>query len=207
MATRPDMCVSVNLLSQFQTCATEKHWKGIKRILRYLQGTTHWGLWYRGNSDYPLVLYADADFANVPGRKSVSGFVIEMFGDVILWGTRKQTTVALSTTEAEFIALATGVAELLWVRQLLIELGVAIEGPIPVFEDNQGCIKSLKTWDSKRLKHVDIKYNFVKDLHNKDVIFVDYIESSRQKADIMTKGLSGEVFENLKVELGMCEVK
>ncbi|KAJ1518878.1 hypothetical protein ONE63_011508 [Megalurothrips usitatus] len=205
MSVRPDFCTAVNLFSQFQAYATEKHWKGVKRILRYIQGTQNWGLWYRGLSDVPLVLYADADYANSPDRKSLSGFVIQMFGDTIAWGTRKQTSVAQSSCEAEYIALATAVSELLWVRQLLNELGVLISDPITVFEDNTSAIEALKKWDVKRLKHVDVKYNFIKDLYHKNLISVDYIPSADQKADIMTKGLPFVSFSKHRENIGMCE--
>lgn len=205
MSTRPDFCTAVNLFSQFQSYATEKHWKGVKRIFRYIQGTVNYGIWFRGLSEAPLVLYADAAFANDPDRKSISGFVIEMFGDPIIWGTRKQTCVAKSSTEAEYIALAVAVSELLWARQLISELGISICDAIPVYEDNQGVIHALKRWDVKRLKHVDVKYNFIKDLYHKNIISVNYIPSSDQKADIMTKGLPFESFSRHRENIGMCE--
>lgn len=207
MSTRPDFCTAVNVFSQYQSYATEKHWKGIKRILRYIQGTLSWGLWLKGISEIPLVLYADADFANEPDRKSVSGFVIEMFGDSVVWGTRKQTCVAKSSTEAEYIALATAVSELLWVRQLLMDLDITIDIAIPVHEDNQAVIHALSRWDVKRLKHVDVKYNFIKDLYQKKIIDVNYIPSSDQKADIMTKGLPFDSFSRHRLNLGMCEYR
>jgi len=90
MSTRPDICTAVNVYSQFQAYATEKHYKGVRRIIKYLKGTVNWGLWFKGLSEIPLTLYADADFANDPDRKSISGFVIEMHGDPVAWGTRKQ---------------------------------------------------------------------------------------------------------------------
>lgn len=207
MSTRPDFCTSVNIFSQFQAYATDKHWKGIKRIMRYILGTVHWGLWFRGNSEIPLVLYADAAFANDPDRKSVSGFIIELFGDPVVWGTRKQTCVAKSSTEAEYIALATAVSELLWVRQLLKGLDISVDNAIPVYEDNQSVIHALSRWDVKRLKHVDVKYNFIKDLYQKKIIDVTYIPSADQKADIMTKGLPYDSFSRHRTNLGMCEIR
>lgn len=207
MATRPDICAAVNHFSQYQTNAGPEHWKGLKRILRYLNSTAKWGLWYKANSYSPLTLYVDADFANEPGRKSVSGFVVEMFGDSVTWATRKQQSVALSTTEAEYVALATGVRELLWLRQLLNELGVPdLNKPITVFEDNQACIHALKFWDMKRLKHVDIKYNFVKELNGEGVISVVFIPTAEQTADLFTKGLPLESFVRHRKGIGMTQL-
>ena len=207
MATRPDICVAVNHFSQFQVNPTTEHWKGLKRILRYLKGTSKWGLWYKSMAYSPITLHVDADFANEPGRKSVSGFIVETYGDCVAWATRKQTSVALSSTEAEYIALATGVREILWLRQILNELGISgLDQPIPVFEDNQAVIHALKVWDMKRLKHIDVKYNFVKDLFMKNVINVTYQPTGDQVADMMTKGLSLELFSKHRKGLGMTEV-
>jgi hypothetical protein len=75
MATRPDICVAVNFYSQFQTNATEVQWKGLKKVLRYLMGCLDWGIWFRSNNNNPLLVFADADYANHPNRKSISGFL------------------------------------------------------------------------------------------------------------------------------------
>lgn len=205
MSTRPDICAAINIYSQYQVTATLNHWKGLKRILRYLRGTPEWGLWYRGSSEHPLELYVDADFANEPGRKSVSGFIVKMYGDSIHWGTRKQTSVALSSTEAEFVALATGVSELLWLKTLISELGINVDRPINVYEDNQSCIFALNNWEVKRLKHIDIKYNFVKDLCRNKIINVQYLSTTEQPADVMTKGLPCDQFVKHRENLGMCK--
>jgi len=195
MATRPDICSAVNYFSQFQSEPTEEHWKGLKRILRYLQGTLDLGLMISKRSEIPLTGYADADYANNYDRKSVTGFVVEVFGNTVSWCTRKQRTVALSTTEAEFVALATASTEILWLKQLLLDLKVEMNGPIPVFEDNQSCIHALKTWDQRRMKHIDVKYNFIRDLQQENIFSVQYISTSDQKADIMTKPLAPEIFK------------
>lgn len=170
-----------------------------------MRGTPEWGLWYRGSSEHPLELYVDADFANEPGRKSVSGFIVKMYGDSIHWGTRKQTSVALSSTEAEFVALATGVSELLWLKTLISELGINVDRPINVYEDNQSCIFALNNWEVKRLKHIDIKYNFVKDLCRNKIINVQYLSTTEQPADVMTKGLPCDQFVKHRENLGMCK--
>lgn len=205
MATRPDLCTAVNFHSQFQKNATEEQWKGLKRILRYVQGTLELGICLNYKSNEPIVCYADADFANNFDRKSISGYVIEVFGSVVLWGTRKQRCVALSTTEAEYIALATATTEVLWLRQLFSEINISLPGPISIYEDNQSCIRALESWDQKRMKHIDIKYNFIRDLYQAKVISVMYIPSANQVADIMTKPLAPEVFNKHRVNLGLQE--
>jgi hypothetical protein len=207
LATRPDLCIAVNFFSQYQSKATKALWEGLKRILRYLQGTKSWGLWYRSHNKTILVGYADADFANGVDRKSVTGYLFKLYGNLIVWALRKQRTVALSSTEAEFISLASAAAEYLRVKQMLQEMKVFVEEPVIMFEDNQACIHSLVSWDQKRLKHIDIKYNFIRDLIKNKLIEVKYIESANQTADILTKGLPFNLFKTHRIELGMCELE
>ena len=203
MATRPDICAAVNHFSQFQTNPTMDHWKGLKRVLRYVEGTLDLSLCFERKSDCPLSGYADADFANGSDRKSISGYVVEVFGNSVSWCTRKQRSVALSTTEAEYVSLATASAEILWTKQLLADLKINCLGSIPVHEDNQSCIHSLKTWDQKRLKHIDVKYNFVRDLQQRKIFDIQYISTENQKADILTKPLAPDVFKRHRNALGM----
>jgi hypothetical protein len=207
LATRPDLCIAVNFYSQYQSKATKAVWEGLKRILRYIQGTKNWGLWYKNQSETVLVGYADADYANSVDRKSVTGYLFKMYGNLIIWTSRKQRTVALSSTEAEFISLASAAAEYLWVKQMLKEMRVYVQEPVVLYEDNQACIHSLVSWDQRRLKHVDIKYTFIRDLVKSKSITVKYIESANQTADIFTKGLPYELFKAHRTELGMCELK
>lgn len=180
--------------------------RGLKRILRYLQGTLNYGLiFYKSNKrnrDY-LTGFADADWGSTEDRKSTSGFVYQLFGNTICQATRRQNTVAQSSTEAEFVALATCATEYLWLKNLIKDFDVAKDCPIIIYEDNQACIHSLKKWEHKRLKHVDIKYNFVKDLVVNKEIDVKYIRTDEQTADIMTKSLTGDKFVILQDKLGL----
>jgi hypothetical protein len=121
----------------------------------------------------------------------------------VCWVTKKQSTVALSSTEAEYVALASASTELIWLKRLLEDFGVEFNEPIVVYEDNQSCIHLLKKWEHRRLKHVDVKYNFVRDLVNEGILNVTYIPSKEQKADILTKGLCLIQFVKLRLELGM----
>lgn len=120
-----------------------------------------------------IVGYTDSDWANETDRKSFSGCLFEIYGDVISWTTRKQSTVALSSTETEYVALANACTELLWLNKLLNELGKPSMLPITIFEDNQTCISLLDKWEHKRLKHMDVKYNFLKGLYESNFIVVN----------------------------------
>lgn len=203
LTTRPDISAAVNFYSRFQSCATEKEWKGLKRVLRYLKETLNYGLVYKRQGLPPLVVYADSDWAGSSDRKSTTGYLLEVYGNAVSRTTRKQTTVALSSTEAEYVALACAAADLFWLRNVLKDLVVPIEEPITMYEDNQSCIFLLNKWEHKRLKHIDVKYHFVRDLAMKGTIEVKYIPSEEQKADLLTKGLTKTAFERLRVLIGM----
>jgi hypothetical protein len=155
-----------------------------------------------GNEIY-LVLYADSDWAGGTDRRSTSGFLIEVFGATVCWATKKQTTVALSSTEAEYVALATATTELLWLINLAKDLSIDIQEPVVIYEDNQSCIHTLRKWEHQRLKHVDVKYNFLRDLYQEKKIDVRYIQSEDQKADILTKPLGMNQFDKLRAEIGV----
>jgi hypothetical protein len=159
--TRPNISSAINFYSRYQSNATEAQWLGLKRILRYLKGTAHIGLLYDVNCKKPLVSYTDADWANDYDRKSISGFLIQIYGNLVTWVTRKQKMAALTSTEAEYVALASAVTEVLWMKGLLGDFQICDIKPV-IYEDNQSCIALLSHWEHKRLKHVDVKYNFVR---------------------------------------------
>lgn len=203
--TRPDLSAAVNFYSRFQSNATEAQWVGLKRILRYVQATRNLGLYFPNNNNEPLVGYADADWANDEDRKSITGTLFEVLGCTVSWMTRKQQTVALSSTEAEYVALAIAGTEFQWLKGLLSEMGFNLANPVTIYEDNQACIHLLRRWEHSRLKHVDVKYKFIQDLHNNRAIAVTYIPTANQKADLFTKGLTRVMFERLRSSIGVAE--
>lgn len=202
LTTRPYLSVAVNYFSRHQNRQTEKLWNGLKRVLRYIKGTLDMQLCFRkGIKEY--LCYTDADFGSEVDRKSTSGYIIQVYGNPVLWSTRRQSTVAQSSTEAEYVALASAVADLIWMKNLLMDLGVELEKPPKVFEDNQSVIHLLNQWEHRRLKHVDVKYNFVRDYYLKGVIQVEYVNTKEQIADILTKALNGGQFLKLRELLNL----
>lgn len=202
LATRPDLSMSINLCSRYQGNPTEELWKSLKRILRYLQGTMNLELFYPKNSE-KLIGFVDADWAgDEEDRKSTTGYLFKVFGCTVTWSTKKQSTVATSSTEAEYVALAESVKEGIWLSKLLNDLGFT-QSQFVMFEDNQSCIKLTKRWDHKRLKHIDVKYNFIKDLVIEKMVLVEYVRSNEQIADILTKNLPGDLFIKHRFNLGL----
>lgn len=150
-------------------------------------------------------MYVDADYAgDCRDRKSNSGYIIKYGGGVIAWGSRKQTSVALSSTEAEFISLAEGCQELIWTKRLLEEMTDEMMKSITVFEDNQSCIKLVEgDRIERRSKHIDVRYFFVRDLQQKHVIKLKYCPTETMIADILTKPLQSLRLEQLRKMIGI----
>lgn len=205
MSTRPDVCFPVGFLGRFQQQPEQQHWTALKRVVRYMKGTKNICLEYSRNKEAePLVGFADADWAtDTMDRKSVSGFLFQVYGNTISWSSKKQTTVATSSSEAEYIALSAGVAESIWISGLLTDLGVKMTKPVTIYEDNRGCIGMAQNLECKRAKHIDIKHHFIRDHIAAGRIRVEPVCTDRQLADIFTKALDIARFENLRRTIGL----
>ena len=168
--TRPDITYAVNQAARFNNGYNDKHIKYVKRIIRYLKQTKNEGITVsrkKNNKSSNLVLYPDADWGNSKNRKSTSGIIILLNDVPIIWKSKKQNAVAISTMEAEYYALAFGVTELLWCSKILYELKINLNIPI-IYEDNQSTIDILLIGSNvTKAKHIDLKYNFVKDYYKK----------------------------------------
>lgn len=206
VTSRPDLSAAVTYFASFQCCPTNEHWVHLKRVLRYLKGTADCKLEYkRSKSPLKLEAFADADWGNdLNDRKSISGFVIQLNGSTVMWTTRKQGSVALSTTEAELMALCQASCDVVWIRNLLKSIGQIVKQPITMFEDNQPCIAvTTDPRKHKRMKHIEIQHFFVRDLVDSGQIQLEYLSTEEQVADIMTKGLPSPRFCKLREKLGI----
>ena len=200
--TRPDISFSVSNVARFCSCPTKEHWTAVKRIFRYLKGTSNYGLLYSKNDDAAGTMfgYSDADWAgDVNDRKSTSGYLFMMNGAAVSWRSRKQACVALSTAEAEYIALAITTQEATWMRKLLEDLHIQQVEPTVIYEDNQSaiCIAQNPQYHSKT-KHIDIKYHFVREKVLDNTIELKYCPTNDMLADILTKGLTYDKFSRLQ---------
>ena len=188
--TRPDLTQAVGVLSKYMASPTTVHWQVAKGLLRYVASTTTYGIIYTGrNHDAPIIEgYCDADYAgDVDTRRSTSGYVFTMAGGAISWGSRRQATVAASTTEAEYIAAATAVKEALWLRQLAADLHVD-NASISIKADNQSAIKLLKNpVSSVRSKHIDVAYHFARERVARKEVSFHYVNTEHMIADMLTK--------------------
>ena len=188
---QPDFTFAVNIVATLSEKPAKEHWASVKRIFRYLKGTVNYGLQYSSDASEDCVGFCDADWAgDTNDRKSTSGYTFQKNGASDSWRSKKQPRVALSTAEAEYIALSAAVQEALWMKQLLVDLNVNTETPMTIYEDNQAVISVSKNPQFHgRAKHIDIKCHFVRDQVEKGTINVVYCPTSNMGADLFTKGL------------------
>lgn len=190
IGTRPDISHTVSYLSQFNVHYGEVHWKAAKRVLRYLKATKDLKLCFdKKEESYPIG-YVDADYgSNVIDRRSYTGYAFKMSGACISWESRKQRTPALSTTEAEYMALTEACKEAIYMRSLIKEVFDVVQ-PITIHSDNQSSLKLTRndTFHS-RTKHIDIRHHFIRELSQTDFI-LQYISTNDMLADILTKSLT-----------------
>ena len=205
IATRPDISLAVGKLSQFMQSPSQTHWIAVKRIMRYIKGTIDYGLKFTYSDEFKLYGYSDSDWAGcVMSRKSTSGHVFRIGGCTVSWRSKKQSIVALSSTEAEYVALCEAAQETTWLRHLLHDIGLRQVEPTTVFEDNQGSIAlSRNPKDHPRTKHVDVKYHFIRNAIERKRLSVVYCPTGDMVADTLTKGLPRPSFEKFRLGMGV----
>lgn len=190
--TRPDLTFAVNDVSRFNLNYDEPHWKAVKRIFRYLNGTINLKLCF-SESKSPLIGYSDADWASdIDKRRSCTGYVFKMSGGSISWASKRQPTVAMSSTEAEYMALASATQEAIWLKQFGQELHPPLKDrPLTIMCDNQGA-KALAESDGfrGRSKHIDIKHHFLREHVEDNTISISYIPTEDMVADNLTKAVN-----------------
>ncbi|GJX05661.1 retrovirus-related pol polyprotein from transposon TNT 1-94 [Tanacetum coccineum] len=203
-ASRPDLVFAVCMCARYQAKPTKKHLEAIKRIFRYLKGTINMGLWYPKDNAMSLTAYADADHAGCQdSRRSTSGSA-QFLGDrLVSWSSKKQRSTAISTTEAEYIAMSGCCAQILWMRSQLKDYGFLFN-KIPLYCDNKSAIAlSCNNVQHSRSKHIDIRHHFIREQVENGVVELYFVETNYQLADILTKALPRERFEFLLPRLGM----
>ncbi|GKB97873.1 retrovirus-related pol polyprotein from transposon TNT 1-94 [Tanacetum coccineum] len=184
-ASRPDLQFAICMCARYQARPTEKHLHAVKRIFRYLRGTVNRGLWYPKDSSIALTTFADANHAGCQDtRRSTSGSM-QFLGDrLVSWSSKRQKSAAISSTEAEYIAMSGCCAQILWMRSQLTDYGLGFN-KIPIS------------------KHIDIRFHFIKEHVENGVIELYFVNTEYQLADIFTKALARERIEFLINKLGM----
>ena len=205
--TRPDIAFSVYKLARYCSKPSTDHWSAVKRLLRYIKGTSNYGLLFSKQCSDECVGFTDADWAgNLEDRKSTSGYCFIMNGSCICWNYSKQNCVALSTAESEYIALSCAVQEACWLTSLFTELDYKYQPPMKIFEDNTAAISIANDSQcTRKTKHIDIKFNFVRDEINKNKICLKYCKSEDMAADVLTKSLTPDKFVKTRKMAGVID--
>ena len=170
-----------------------------------MKGTINYGLWYHKNQNFQLNVYSDADCANwLDERKSTSGGAFFLGDSLVAWLSKKQSSIAFSTTEEEYISATACCTQVVWMIQVLADLKVKYVEPIPLHCDNTSTISISKNPVlHSKTNHIPLKYNFLKDQVANKVVHLQYIPSTEKIADIFTKLLSKAQFEYLRPKLGV----
>ncbi|GJY36743.1 hypothetical protein Tco_0422121 [Tanacetum coccineum] len=206
-ASRPDIMFSVCLYARFQENPMTTHLEAVKRIFRYIRGTIHLGFWYPKGTGVETIVYADSDHVgDYVDRKSTSGICMFMGCCFTSWFTKKQKALTISTTKAEYVSARKACQQALWMKQALIDYDICLDD-VPIMCDNKGAIDLIKNpVQHSTTKHIEIHHHFLRDNLQKGNISIKKFASEDNIADILTKPLKREVFNYLRLGLGMMEL-
>nr|GEW96224.1 retrovirus-related Pol polyprotein from transposon TNT 1-94 [Tanacetum cinerariifolium] len=203
-SSRPDLVKAVCFCARYQSRLTEKHLKEVKRIFRYLRGTINMGLWYPKGSSFELTAFLDVDHAGcIDSRKSTYGG-IQFLGDkLVSWISKKQNCTTMSSAEAEYVALSTSFAQVMWMRTQLQDYGFNYN-KIQLYCDSQLAIAiSCNLIQHSRTKHIHTRYHFIKEQVENGIIELYFVRTEYQLADMFTKSLPEDRFKYLGRRIGM----
>ncbi|KAD3068312.1 hypothetical protein E3N88_36192 [Mikania micrantha] len=205
--TRPDIAYSVSVVSRFMQNPSKVHMGAVRRILRYVTGTVGYGLWYDQVGELKLTGYTDSDWAGcIDDRKSVSANIFMLGNGPVSWSSKKQSTVALSSSEAEYIAATSAACQGIWLRRILADLRLDVYEPTTIWCDNKSAINLSKNpIMHSRSKHIELKHHFIRDLVKQGMIMLEFCSTDEQLADLLTKSLTKEKFVYFRHKVSMHE--
>jgi hypothetical protein len=211
-ATRPDIAYAVSRLALFSANPSLQHTGALKRVLQYLSGTKSHGITYSAMTSKNRGVnlchgYADAAYTNVDECKSTSGYVYLVGGGAITWMSKRQSVVAMSSTEAEYIALSEAGREACWLRSLYHKLGYEQTQPTVIRGDNNGAIAMARNPQfHKRAKHIAVRWHWIRDLVEKGTVDIQSCRDPEQTADVLTKALAHPKHKKHTDEMGLAPV-
>ena len=206
VTSRVDIQHAASQVSRFVSCPTLQHWNACKRILRYLKGTSKLGLTFHGATPGTAAftlgpVFADANWAgDLDDRRSTTGLLVKINGCAVAWRSQKQKSVANSSAEAEYMALGDATKEILWLRQLMKEMGFEQDSTL-VLGDNQAAnITAQSDSHHTRMKHIDIRHHFIREHVAAKHILIRWVPTAQQQADLLTKAVGRNIFEELRAK-------
>jgi hypothetical protein len=212
ITARPDIATAVSSCGRYSHNPGQEHWNALLQIVRYLSGTRKLRLILGGcrkmevSANFKLSGASDADWAGEQDRRSSrTGYVIFMGHAAVVWCSKLQKSIALSSTEAEYIALTANARDMIWCRTLLAEMGFAMKEPSIIFEDNNSTTSIATSYKQHPgIKHIEIKEHFIRDriLNVKDIV-LERKASADMVADLLTKQLPFPAFQRHRSSLGL----
>lgn len=196
IGTRPDIAYGVGLVSRFMSAPGQDHWNAVKWLMRYIRGTTDMALTFKKSEVFEVKGYCDSDYASdLDRRRSITGYVFQVGGNTVSWRSGLQHIVALSTTEAEYMALVEATKEALWLKGITSEFGFE-QKKAEIFCDSQSalCLARNSVFH-ERTKHIDVRLHFTRDVVADGSIVVSKIGTVENPADILTKNVPVKKFE------------
>ncbi|GJS99621.1 retrovirus-related pol polyprotein from transposon TNT 1-94 [Tanacetum coccineum] len=204
-ASRPDIVHATCYCARYKAKPTKKHLTVVKRIFWYLKDSINMGLWYPKDTGFELTAFSDSDHAGcLDSRKSTSGGIQFIGGDkLVSWSSKKQDCTSMSSVEAEYVSLSACCAQVLWLRTQLTDYGFHFD-KIPMYCDSKAAIAiSCNPVQHSRTKHINVRYHFIKEQVEKDIVELFFVGTEYQLADLFTKALSEDRFKYLVRRLGM----
>ncbi|GJR52766.1 retrovirus-related pol polyprotein from transposon TNT 1-94 [Tanacetum coccineum] len=204
-ASRLDIVHATCYCARYQARPTEKHLTAVKWIFRYLKNTINMGLWHPKDTSFELTTFSDSDHVGcLDSRKSTSSGIQFLGGDkLVSWSIKKQDCTSISSAEAEYVSLSACCAQVLWLRTQLIDYGFHFD-KISMYCDSKAAIAiSYNPVQHSRSKHIDVRYHFIKEQVEKGIVELLFVGTEYQLADLFTKALPEDRFNNLIRRLGM----
>ena len=205
--TRPNIAFVVSVVSQFMHDPRERHLQAVNQILQYLKGSPGKGLLFK-RGDMILEAYTDVNYAcSLVDRRSSSGYFTFLVGNLVTLRSKKQNVIARSSAKSEFQSIAMGVCELLWLKIILDDLKIRCEGHIRLYCDNKSAISiAHNPVQHDCTKHIEVDRHFIKDKLDSGLICTPFVSTKDQVTDVLTEGLSNNVFQDLISKLGMEDI-
>ncbi|KAK9062929.1 hypothetical protein SSX86_003558 [Deinandra increscens subsp. villosa] len=206
--TRPDIAFPVSVVSQFMSSPRTSHWEAVCHILKYLKGAPGRGILYQNNGHHTVEGFTDADYNGDPtSRRSTTGYCIRVGGNLVSWKSKKQSVVSRSSAESEYRAMAQTTCELVWVRNLLGEIGFKQNKPMNLWCDNEAAIHIANNpVFHERTKHIEVDCHFTREKLEDGTIATPHVRSGEQLADVFTKALPGSRISYICNKLGMINI-
>ena len=211
IGTRPDLAFTVSMLGTFNSNPSEEHLTLAKQVLRYVQATKHYALVYRSDQlSSPLVkMFADASYATDPDTmRSISGFILQIDGATVCWSSKRQSCVAKSTCESEYMACSYAASHLIWIKHALSELCQGDSWQLQLLTDNQAALALIKDHKiSNKSKHIAVHFHYTRERYLEGDFAINHVASKNNLADVCTKALPVPLLRQMVEGLQLMDIK